>query len=343
MILLIAWLVAIVTVALAYVIAGPIWVKRHSLRFRVGKTVRRTSGAYGEIALISFAAAMVWLIDSAGKDVSLAGLIRDYPLPVLATAIVVGLVVYIHGIRTALAAEPDERGRLVLTYLVYGIYSLIIFAVGAVVVALLVMQAISDTQSLSALADKVISGLPAGAGSGAGSGGSDADLIRSIELSYLDMQSLLSEAEDSMTPVFMFMAGIFAINLAVRLTPLRSLFINNAVLLTMVSTLIGLLAVVAVGTWTYVGNYSAVITHYVEALAGLRGQAEAMRPFYVMRYSEIMVEMLDQKSLLSFVTRISSEWGGVAAALGLAQWVVQQFNRPEAEESPGEVQTAAGH
>ena len=146
-----------------------------------------------------------------------------------------------------------------------------------------------------------------------------------------------------MTPVFMFMAGIFAINLAIRLTPLRSLFINNAVLLTMISTLIGLTAVLAVGIWTYVGNYSAVITQYVDAMAALRPQAAKMHPDYVIRYSEIMVEMMDQKSLLSFVTRISSEWGGVAAALGLAQWVAQQFNRPEADESPGEVTTAAGH
>jgi hypothetical protein len=337
LILLIAWLVAIATVVLAYVIAGPIWVKRHSLRFRVGKTVRRTSGAYGEIAIVTFAAAMVWLIDSAGKDVSLGGLIADHPVPVTVAGILVGLVVYIHGIRTAFAAEPDERVRLFFTYLVYGIYSLTVFAIGTVVVALLVMQAIADTQALSSFAERAIAGLPAGAA------GSDADLIRSVEFSYLDMQSLLSEAEDSMTPVFMFMAGIFAINLAIRLTPLRSLFINNAVLLTMISTLIGLLAVVAVGTWTYVGNYAAVITHYVDALDGLRPQAEAMQPLYVMRYSEIMVEMLDQKSLLSFVSRISSQWGGVAAGLGLAQWIAQQFNKPEAEESPGELPRAEGH
>lgn len=330
MILLIAWLVAIATVVLAYIIAGPIWVKRHSLRFRVGKSVRRTSGAYGEIALVTFAAAMVGLIDSAGRDVSLGGLIMDHPVATLASAIGVGLVVYIHGIRTAFAAEPDERWRLFFTYMVYGIYSLIIFAGGAVVVGLLVAQAMSDTATLSGLAQTGIANLPSGAGV------KEADLIRGLEFSYLDMQTLLSEAEDSMTPVFVFMAGIFAINLAVRLTPLRSLFINNAVLLTMVTTMIGLLAVLAVGAWTYVGNYSAVITEYVDALARLRPQAEQMRPFYVMRYSEIMVEMLDQKSLLSFVTRISSEWGGVAAALGLAQWVAQQFNRPEADESPAE-------
>ena len=55
MILLIAWLLAIVTVVIAYVIAGPIWVKRHSLWFHVGKQKRRVSGMYGEIAIVTFA------------------------------------------------------------------------------------------------------------------------------------------------------------------------------------------------------------------------------------------------------------------------------------------------
>jgi len=334
-ILLIAWVAAIISVVLAYIIAGPIWVRRHSLWFYVGKQKRRVSGLYGEIAIVSFAAAMVWLIDSAGKDVSLGGLIVLNPAATLAAAVAVGLVVYIHGIRTALAGEPDERLPLIFTYLVYGIYSLIVFAVGAAVVALLVMQALADTAHLSALADAAIGNLPTGADAG------QAALMRGVEFSYIDMQDLLSKAEDSMTPVFVFMAGIFAINLAVRLTPLRSLFINNAVLMTMVSTLIGLAAVLVVGAWTYVGNYSGVITQYVDALTALRPAASNLDPLSLARYTSITVEMMDQKSLLSFISSISSEWGGVAAALGLAQWVAQQFNRPEAEESPAEAGKAA--
>ncbi|MEZ5997489.1 MAG: hypothetical protein R3B98_02205 [Hyphomonas sp.] len=336
MILLIAWLVAIATVVLAYIIAGPVWVKRHSLRFRVGKSERRVSGAYGEIAVVTFAAAMVWLIDSAGKDVSLLGIITRYPVATLAAAIGVGLIVYIHGIRTAFAAEPHERWPLFFTYLVYGIYSLLIFSGGAAVIALLVAQAMADSAHLSGLAQVAIGNLPSGAGA-------DQDtLMRGIELSYLDMQNLLSQAEDSMTPVFVFMAGIFAINLAVRLTPLRSLFINNAVLLTMVSTLIGVTSVLVVGAWTYIGNYSGVITQYVDALTGLREPASHMQPTFIARYGAVTIEMMDKKSLLSFVTSVSSQWGGVAAALGLAQWIAQQFNRPEAEESPAGAQTA-GH
>lgn len=328
MILLIAWLVAIATVVLAYIIAGPIWVKRHSLHFKVGTRERRVSGAYGEIAVVTFAAAMVWLIDSAGKDVSVGGLLARHPMAALAAAVGVGLIVYVHGIRTAFAAEPGERLPLFFTYLVYGIYSLTIFSGGAAVVALLVAQATADTAHLSSLAQAAIGNLPTGAEI------HQDVLMRGIELSYLDMQDLLSQAEDSMTPVFMFMAGIFAINLAVRLTPLRSLFIDNAVLLTVVSTLIGLAAVLVVGAWTYIGNYSGVITEYVDALTRLREPASHMQPTYITRYVTVMIEMMDRKSLLSFVTSVSSQWGGVAAALGLAQWIAQQFNRPEAEGSP---------
>ncbi|MDF1807686.1 hypothetical protein, partial [Hyphomonas sp.] len=163
---------------------------------------------------------------------------------------------------------------------------------------------------------------------------------RGLELSYLDTQLLLSKAEDSMSPVFVFMAGIFAINLAVRLTPLRSLFINNAVLLTMVSTIIGVIAVMAVGAWTYIGYYSSFIDDYIASLAQFRELVMQEGSDVLERYSEIYVQMISQKTLLGFVTRISNEWGGVAAVLGVTQWIVEQFNRPEQEESPAHAEKA---
>lgn len=328
---------AIATVVLAYIIAGPVWVRRHSLRFRVGKSVRRTSGAYGEIALVTFGALMVWMLDSASRDVTLGGIIAMRPVATMAAMIAVGLVVYIHGIRTALAADAGERTPLFFTYLVYGVYSLIFFAGGLAVVALLVQQTMTDATNLHALAQAAISSIP-------GRETTDQDvLMRGLELSYLDMQFMLARAEQSMTPVFVFMAGIFSINLAVRLTPLRSLFINNAVLLTMVSTLIGLAAVLVIGAWTYIGSYASVISDYVDALEGLRGQMGGVKPEFVTRYSQITTEMMQQKSLLSFITRVSSEWGGIAAVLGLAQWIAQQFNRPEAEESAAHETQAGAH
>lgn len=334
MILFIAWLLAIVSVVVSYIIAGPVWVRRHSLRFRVGKSVKRTSGAYGEMLLVSIGALMVWMIDSAARDASLGGIITQRPLATMAVLIGVGLIVYIHGVRTALAADPGERVTLFWTYMVYGVFSLIFFAGGAALIALLVVQTVTDANRLHMLAQAAIASIP-----GPAVTGSDA-LMRGLEQSYLDVQFMLAQAEESMTPVFVFMAGIFAINLAVRLTPLRSLFVNNAVLLTVVSTLIGLTAVIVVGTWTYVGSYSSVISDYVDALTRFRAQTAEMKPEYVTRYSVITIEMMQQKSLLSFFSRIASEWGGVAAALGLAQWIAQQFNRPEAEESPAHAEPA---
>ncbi|KCZ52848.1 hypothetical protein [Hyphomonas pacifica] len=328
MILFVGWAIAVITVAIGYVIAGPIWVKRHSLRFRVGHTLRRCSGMYGEIALVTFGAMLVYLIDQSSPSTTVDELVMARPMVSLGAVILVALVVYVHGIRTAMAAETGERGRLGFTYSIYGVFSTVFFAGGLALIALVVTQALADASNFSELSKAAIAQLPM-------SGEADTDTLqRGLELSYLDTQLLLSKAEDSMSPVFVFMAGIFAINLAIRLTPLRSLFINNAVLLTMVTTIIGVIAVLVVGAWTYIGYYSSFINDYLEALTEFRGFIVKANPDALERYSDIYVEMIDQKALLGFVTRISNEWGGVAAVLGVTQWIVEQFNRPEQEESP---------
>jgi len=233
-----------------------------------------------------------------------------------------------------MAAETGEKRRLAFTYSIYGIFSTIFFAGGAALITLLVCQALADARHFAELSEAAIGQLPTGGGA------TGESIQRGLELSYLDTQLLLSKAEDSMSPVFVFMAGIFAINLAVRLTPLRSLFINNAVLLTMVSTIIGVIAVMAVGAWTYIGYYSSFIDDYIASLAQFRELVMQEGSDVLERYSEIYVQMISQKTLLGFVTRISNEWGGVAAVLGVTQWIVEQFNRPEQEESPAHAEKA---
>ena len=334
MILLAGWAIAILTVAFGYIIAGPIWVKRHSLRFRVGHTLRRCSGMYGEMALVTFGAVLVFMIDQSSPDVSVDEIVMANPVASLTLLALVAAVVYVHGMRTAMAAETGEKRRLAFTYSIYGIFSTIFFAGGAALITLLVCQALADARHFAELSEAAIGQLPTGGGA------TGESIQRGLELSYLDTQLLLSKAEDSMSPVFVFMAGIFAINLAVRLTPLRSLFINNAVLLTMVSTIIGVIAVMAVGAWTYIGYYSSFIDDYIASLAQFRELVMQEGSDVLERYSEIYVQMISQKTLLGFVTRISNEWGGVAAVLGVTQWIIEQFNRPEQEESPAHAEKA---
>ena len=328
MAILLAWGCALLAVMLAYWIAGDIWVRRHSLRFNVGSSEVRWSGAVGEMLIVTFAAALVIIIDLASPGVSLDEAMLAHPTLVAGVFGFVALVVYIHGYRTAWAAERDERVRLAFTYTVYGVYSLVVFAVGAMLIYLLLDQFRQDFSLFSETSGSIIARLDQLEGAS-----TTDQATRILELSYLDTQKLLASTEQSMSPVFILMAGIFSINLAVRLTPLRALFINNAVLLTQLSTLVGLLAVLVAGGWVYVGSYTTFLDTFIGRLDSLEEMVSQEFPGTLSRYSEIYLDAVSQKSLVGFITRMSNEWGGLAAILGIAQWVARQFARPEAEES----------
>ena len=284
MILLAGWAIAILTVAFGYIIAGPIWVKRHSLRFRVGHTLRRCSGMYGEMALVTFGAVLVFMIDQSSPDVSVDEIVMANPVASLTLLALVAAVVYIHGIRTAMAAEIGEKRRLAFTYSIYGIFSTIFFAGGAALIALLVCQALADARHFAELSEAAIGQLPTGAGA------TGKSIQRGLEL--------VEQLAD------------------------------------------GGIAVMAVGAWTYIGYYSSFIDDYIASLAQFRELVVQEGSDVLERYSEIYVQMISQKTLLGFVTRISNEWGGVAAVLGVTQWIVEQFNRPEQEESPAHAEKA---
>lgn len=332
--LLLSWLAAVASVSLAYWIAGPIWIERHSLRYRMSGRMHRASGAVGEITLLTFGAAMLVSIDLASQDSSLDGLFTSWPLQMaLAFAFVLPFI-WIHGARTGLAAPPAQKTTLVRTYMVYGVFSTIFFYGGVCMMALLAQQYMLDynnVQTLSAAALAPLTGEFANAD----------EVQRALEFSYLDAQTLLARVEDSMSPTFVFAAGIFAINLAIRLTPLRTLYMKNAVLMTHLMTMLAIVAILAAGAWAYVGNYAAFIDTYLERLHAVREAVAANGLQHFDRYTDIVVSMTNQKTLLGFITRLSNEWGGLAAILGIAQWAAQQFSRPEGEASPGDDQFEA--
>ena len=89
--------------------------KRHSLRFRVGHTLRRCSGMYGEMALVTFGAVLVFMIDQSSPDVSVDEIVMANPVASLTLLALVAAVVYVHGMRTAMAAETGEKRRLAFT------------------------------------------------------------------------------------------------------------------------------------------------------------------------------------------------------------------------------------
>lgn len=335
MLILISWLVATVSVTLGYIIAGDIWKRRHSIFFGVSGKRLRMSGLFGEIFIVSAAACLLFVIERVSEETSVAGLLAAHPVVAAACLIIVAAAVYIHGVRTALAAPEDEHRPLLMTYMVYGIFSTVLFAGLGSIVALMVAEALADAALFAARSDAVMAEIAALSGLGP-----DA-MTSGLNMAYLDMLRVLGGLETSMSPAFVFAAGLFLLNLLIRYTPLRAVFVTNAVLLTYVTTFLAIAIVLGTGIWVYTGQYSQFLDETLAGLATLRPAFEGAPAEYTARYADIWMRVVNEQALLGFLSRMSEEWGGVAALLGVIQWGADRFSSseaagPEFEASKGE-------
>lgn len=338
-ILLFGWVLGCILLAISYRLAGYIWVERHSLHFHIGTRPARCSGAIGEAIILLLCAGLLFLVDANTPAFSIADLLtQHWELSLLTTAIMAGVILF-YSISTAREApaegQPaDFRKRLVRAYLVYSGYSTLLFTGGLLLLFTMTSQFVIDGKSFNDAAGRVLSAtVPAS---------DNADVLMTIvEKTFIEVMSILNTVKDQMSPVFIFAIGIFTVNLLILYTPLRSLFLNNAVFLTNLSTLTALTAIMIVGAAVYIASYSLFINNYLDALRDFRDPLANSDWKTLSRYAQILFVMDEKKNLVGFVTEMTNEWGGLAAILGAVQWAVGQFRKPSAEASSADLEEAA--
>ena len=320
-VLALGWITGSLFLIASYVRAGPVWIERHSLKFNIAGKDRRCSGAIGEIAVLAVCAALLWAVDAVTPAMNFIDIIVRRPL---ASA---GALIFVAGVVAAYTANavdhPDRsiRKRLRQTYAIYAPYSTLLFAGGMILIYCIVMQTISDTLSFGASANDIVSRLSAAATS------APADLIKSVEFTYIDAMLLLAKTKDQMTPVFIFAIAIFTINLAILYTPLRGLYRANAVFLTNVSTLVAIVAVGATGAIVYVVSYNSFIDEYLRKLLALPRSLISGDAMFQRRFTDIVLIMESRKSLVGFIADMSNEWAGLTAVVGVIQAAASRLAR----------------
>lgn len=316
------WLVGCVILALSYWRAGPIWIERHSLKFKVAGRQARCSGAIGEMAILGYCAALLWIVDSMTPTWSFIDIIARRPYAALAALAFVSAIVAFHTVRAAEHPDPATKKRLRQTYAIYAVYSALLFAGGMILIYTIVTQFWFDTASFMRDGDQILERVRAAA-----AGGEPRPAYEAIEFGFVDAMQLLKRAEDQMSPVFIFAIAIFVINLLILYTPLRGLFLTDAVFLTNVGTLVAIVAVGAAGAIVYVFSYSAFLDDFLHLLTGLPRSLIAADLLYVRRYGEIVLALDQQRSLVGFITKMSNEWGGLTAVVGIVQAAASQLAR----------------
>jgi hypothetical protein len=329
--LLSGWLLGTALLAAGYWLAGPVWVERHSLKFHIGSRPARCSGAVGEAVIFSVCAGILYLVDITTPAFTISELLAQNARWWLLTAGVMAGVILLYSVSTALKSPaegqaPDFRKRLVRAYLVYSGYSTLLFTGGLLLLITLLSQFSIDAKEFQATTSRILAeAVPAS--------GSPDGMMAVIERTFLDAMTTLNSVKDQMAPVFIFAIGIFAVNLLILHTPIRSLYLNNAVFLTNLSTLAAIAAIVIFGASVYIGAYSGFVNDYLQALGRFREPLESANWQAMGRYAQIFFAVDQKKNPIAFITDLSNDWGGLAAILGMLQWAVSQFKKPGAEVS----------
>jgi hypothetical protein len=326
LVILCGWLIASAFLTAAYRRAGPIWIERHSLRFKLAGKDRRCSGAIGEMALLAACALLLWAVDATTPEMDFIAVIASHPWWALGALVFVSAIIAAYTASAVAHPDPATKKRLQQTYAIYAPYSTLLFGGGMVLIYCIVTQFIADTAAFNAAGGAIV----ARAGSAAAEAAAGAQ--RAVEFTYVDAMMLLARAKNQMTPVFIFAIAIFSINLLILYTPMRGLYTTNAVFLTNVSTLVAIGAVAAAGAVLYVVSYNAFIKDYMAALAALPRDIVGADAMFQRRFTDITLALEQKGSLVGFIGDMSNEWAGLTAIVGVVQAAASRLARkPEIE------------
>lgn len=316
-----------------YVLAGPVWVERHSIQLSGPGRPRRTSGFWGEWFLFT-ACAGVAAIVRAFTDVAIVAdvLAPNWGWALIVFLVVIGLVLVYSGSVVSGARKEGKdalyRRRLRNAYGAYAIYAAILFAGGIMVIGLLGVEFAYDQRAFDAQAG-VVRGSVDAAIAAAGAPGEPVMAARSA-ITYLEdaigeiavAQNIL---QDQMNPVFIFAAVIFAVNILIVLSPIRSAFMQGAIDLTHILTAIAVGGVIIAGFVSYFASYADVIQDTLARMEAARPNADLGAWEISRRYNEMVVSLNRSKNLLGFAQAIGGEGSGVAAFAGAIQFTVDRI------------------
>ncbi|HVY84797.1 MAG TPA: hypothetical protein VG943_06675 [Caulobacterales bacterium] len=328
---------AVAFLLLAYVLAGYVWVERHSVRYTTAKGEQRMSGFWGEFVLVT-ACALVVAVALIFTSVDLTDLVAAHRMAIGVGFVATFLIYLIYAFSVVSDAKKDGKDAAYLAhlrnaYISYACYAVIFFACGAVVVALLGFEFVADRADFDAQARVVLHTLDQ-AQAAALDPARDAAGRVNASLAYVEdanggVAMATNLLQDQMNPTFLFAACVFFVNILIVATPIKYAFLNNATTITHVTTGVAIAGILLIGLLIYFGSYSVLIEHALAALRPLRpnpalGEWEATQ-----RYNEIVVELSARRNLLGFAGAMGGAGSGLALFAAAIQFGVDRATKSD--------------
>jgi hypothetical protein len=326
------WVVGVAFLVLGYVLAGHVWVERHSIHLPGPAHVRRISGAWGELFLFTACAGVVAIVRFF-TDISLVrDVVLAHPLASGGVFAAVLVAVLAYSISVVAGAKRDGadaayQARLRNAYAAYAFYCAILFAGGIMALALLGLEFAHDQIAFNAQRAIIHARV---ADAAAMMQGVDALAAAQRALTHLEdamgeiaiSQNLL---QDQMNPVFVFAAAIFAVNILIVLSPIRSAFMQGAIDLTHILTGIAIGGIIIAGFVSYFLSYSQVIEDTLQGMQAVRPDAALGAWELSRRFNEMIVELNKSRNLLGFAGAIGGEGSGLALFAAAIQFALERL------------------
>lgn len=325
----------------SYQRSGRVWVLRHCI---VVPHARRPTqrawveGWIGEAVILTIAAAASLIVAYFTPDISLVGILARWWWQALLATIVVVLVVHLYSMTVIRAAVKDGRKpiyckRLQAAYATYNFYSVCLFGVGAMVLLMLAAQYLTDGASFRAEA-RVISGIFALARETALSapspGATSADsyvgamILAESGFGHIAMAAKLLQSQ--FNPLFVFAGLLIGINMLINFTPLKHMFMGEAVVMTAVFTYGPLAIIGAFALAVYMGSYETLLEGALDNLRAFTPPPAVGDWELAQRHAEMVAELANSMNLFGFIRMIAGEGGGFAILAWGVQFAIEKIS-----------------
>lgn len=340
--------VAATTLTLAYKRSGRVWILRHSLILAGsnGRTYR--SGRDGELVIVTLAAISALVVTYFTPDVSIVGVVAKWPWQCLAALVFVFVVIRFYS-RSVIRHACDEGrkpvycDRLRRAYDVYDVYSTCLFGVGAIILMMLLFQFLLDGAAFSAEAQALNATFEQAGRIAAEGVGLPLDQLHAVheraqaqaEVGYGGVAMANKLLQNQFNPLFIFAGVLISINMVINYTPLRSLFMKGATVMTVIFTYAPLITIAAIALLIYLSVYDAMLATALNHLQTMTPPVALADWELSQRHAEMSAGLAEARNLFGFAKSVAGGGGGFAALVwGLEFALDKVAEKREGEKDP---------
>lgn len=323
-----AWVLAVVCLFVGYYMGGTAWDEWFAVRIVQLKRHGTISGKYVELILITLTAGLLLFVDQLTPAVSIAGAIQKYWY-VFATLVLLGYgIVLYHSLTVVPTVTPtasayrdvnEFRRDLARGYIVYNLFSTVIFTFFVVAAMCVVAQFMADKAEFAKTRARL----------------DDALLV--IETwQFANASSVIAAIEEANSLLWLSIHGIteqintvlllfffaLVINMVVAYTPIRAAYTEDGVWYTHCITALVLLGVIVVGWYLYYTEYLTLIRSTIDKLSSAAVRAKVLGGDWEIttRYYALLNDLRARQGITGFVITLCSERGGVLLLFYALTW-----------------------